>query len=283
MKKKLYTAYLIAIILALFSTQNFGQELPLAGDLIITEFMSNPDAVSDTKGEWIELLNTSDKTLLLNDLMITDEGSNHYLIESDDPIILLPGNYFLMGRSAKSEENGGINLDHEYSNFTLGNSEDEIILYLNDTTILDQVKYNSDWQITKGTSLELNPEYFNSTFNEEAFKWNLAKVPFGNGDLGSPGYANSLASGIDKKERIDKLLVYPNPCFDVLNIKLNLNKKVPLDISLINLVGQEIMIFECDHCEEVYLQMDTNFLEKGVWIVRITYEGKTKMSKVLVF
>lgn len=283
MKKKLYSSCFAILFLVLFSIKAITQDAPVAGDLIITEFMANPDAVSDTKGEWIEIFNTTNKNILLSGLMIKDEGSNKFTIEKEEPVILPAGEYFLLARSANPDENGGMTVDYEYSNFTLGNTEDEIILCIDDNIILDQVKYGPEWQVEKGISLELNPEYFGSTSNLESFKWNLAKHPYGNGDLGSPGSANSISSGIQNSSIVELLKIYPNPCFDLMNIDLKINKKVPVDISLINIVGQETMIFENNYCDEVSLILEANCLQKGVWIVRITYGDQSVFRKVLLY
>ncbi len=271
------------MILVLLTTNSPGQILPKTGELLITEFMANPGAVSDTKGEWVELLNATNETLLLTGLIVKDDGSNQFIIEGDEPILLLAGQYFLMARSADPEENGGITPNYTYSNFTLGNSEDEIILCLPDGTVMDQVVYNSEWQVNSGASLELNPDFMDPGFNDEPDNWNLASVPFGKGDLGSPGFANSSASGADPIGIIEYLEVFPNPCYGNLNIQLQLNKQVHLEISLINLLGQEIMIFESDPCQEVSLTIETEWLEKGVWLVRINYGTQTEISKVLIF
>ena len=283
MKKKLYPVGIAVMILLMFSANSNGQDVPQPGDLLITEFLANPGAVSDTKGEWIELLNTSEKTLLLTDLLIKDDGSNKNTLEGDEPILLQAGEYFLMARSANSEENGGVTPDYIYSNYTLSNSEDEIILCLPDGTVLDQVKYDSGWQIASGASLELDPELVDSGLNDDAKNWNLASIQFGDGDMGSPGMANSSATGINRQGIVNYLEVYPNPCFGMLNIQLQLNEKVPVLISLINLVGQEINIFECDLCKEVSLVIDTEWLERGIWIIRTNYGFQTDLSKVLIF
>lgn len=283
MKKKLYSSIIAIVALAFAPCNSKAQELPLTGDLIITEFMANPGSVSDTKGEWFEILNISGKTIKLNGLIIKDEGSNKNQIEADTDLLLSAGEYFLLGRSPSPEENGGIEPDHVYSNFTLGNTEDEIILCLPDGSILDQLYYNSDWKIVSGESFELNPEYSGSGFNQDKGRWNLATTPYGNGDLGSPGQANSPATGTQAISFVNQLEVYPNPSFGEFHIALKLNRKTPLEISLINLAGQEMVIYSSRYCDELDLLFNTEGLEKGVWMVRLILPKQTMVRKMIVF
>ncbi len=285
MKNKLHYISITIVTLVLFasySQSSFSQELPQTGDLIITEFMSNPGSVSDTKGEWFEIMNISQETLLITGLLIKDDGSNQFSIESDSPIYLLSGELFLLARSDKSAENGGIITDYVYSNFTLSNSEDEITICLADGTILDELKYDSEWNIQKGVSLELDPSFMDSGYNEMN-KWNLATQAYGDGDLGSPGSANSYSTGTDDQVVLNQLSVYPNPCFNELNIDFSLTNKVPIDISMINLAGQETKVFESNNCDRLCLHLETDGFEKGVWIIMIKYDQQLSISKVLIF
>ncbi len=284
MKNKLYSISSIAILIIL--TNNFQsslcQELPQSGDLIITEFMSNPGSVSDTKGEWFEIMNLTQKTLIINGLLFKDDGPNQFTIEADSVIQLLPGELYLLARSGKSEENGGLFPDYVYSNFTLSNTEDEIIVCLSDGTILDEVKYNSEWNIQKGISLELDPSFMDSGFNTMS-KWNLATRIYGDGDMGSPGSANSYSTNIENPVVLNDFFAYPNPCSKELNIDVSLSNKVPIDISLINLAGQEISVFKSNYCDRLCLQLETEFFEKGVWIIMFRYEQQIRINKILIF
>jgi hypothetical protein len=283
MKKKLYSASFQILILCIAALPARSQEMPAPGDIIITEFMANPSAVADTRGEWFELLNISDKVLKLNGLLIKDESTNRHEIGSEEDLLLNAGEFFLLGRSGNYDENGGINPGYAYSNFSLGNTEDEIILSLPDGTVLDQLAYNSDWEIISGSSLELDPAFMDSGFNQDPLRWNPGVNAFGMGDLGSPGYENSATSGHPEIARFEKLQVYPNPCFDEFYVDLKLNSKSPLDISLVNLVGQEMVIYGSSHCDELNLQFDTHGLEKGIWILRIRAGNSSLVRKLLVY
>ncbi len=283
MKKKLYTVKLSILSLLLLSAFSnlIAQELPKSGDLIITEFMSNPAAVSDTKGEWFELMNVSSESILISTLEIKDDGSNLISLEDDQAIILLPGEIFLLARSGDSSENGGLEPDYVFSNFTLSNTEDEIILCLPDGTVLDEVRYNSEWSIQKGEALELNPNHMDSGFNAMVH-WDLSTSPYGLGDLGSPGAPNSSSTGRNDHLILEELDIYPNPCFGQLNIHSSFCKNVNYDLSIINLVGQEEYLLKNRYGDELDIQLSTDRLEKGVWLLKLKYDTHIKIRKVLI-
>ena len=50
------------------------------GDLIITEIMQNPLAVSDANGEWFEVYNTTDHPIDMLGMTIRDDGSDSHVI-----------------------------------------------------------------------------------------------------------------------------------------------------------------------------------------------------------
>ena len=170
MKKKLYSASILALITNMAVQPVQSQEIPAPGD------MANPSAVADSRGEWFELLNTSEKLLKLNGLIIMDESTNRHEIQWDEDLLISPGEYFLLGRSGNYDENGGINPGYTYSGFSLGNTEDEIIISLPDGTILDQLAYKNDWEIISGASLELDPSYMGSGFNQDQQRWDLSDI-----------------------------------------------------------------------------------------------------------
>jgi Lamin Tail Domain len=71
------------------------------GDLIITEVMANPAAVSDANGKWFEIRNLTGNSLNLNGLTLSDNGSDFHIIDIG-PLMLNPFDYFVFGRSGDS-------------------------------------------------------------------------------------------------------------------------------------------------------------------------------------
>ncbi len=161
------------------------------GDLLISEVMANPAAVTDSNGEWFEIFNTSFRSLDLNGLVISDAGSNSHMIDSGGSLLIAPGEYFVLSNNGEPGSNGGFIADYVYSGFSLANSSDQIILQKNDTEIA-RLEYAGAPFGLAGVSAELirqlaNPQQndYGSTPTENAFQ-------YGDGDFGTPGSAGSV-------------------------------------------------------------------------------------------
>lgn len=118
--------------------------LPLSYAASISEIMYNPEG-DDDNYEWVEIYNNGSADYNISGLMIGDMSSNDTLLKLQGGEILHPGGYAIVGES-------GINLSL-YQNATvfsagssigngLGNANDTVFLYLNNT-LLDRVNYSS--------------------------------------------------------------------------------------------------------------------------------------------
>ena len=163
------------------------------GDLLISEVMSNPDAVSDANGEWFEIFNASASTHDLNGLVISDNGSNSHTVNNATSLFINPGDYFVLGRNADNLNNGGLTLDYMYSNFTLSNSMDQIIL-LFDSIEIARLEYNGTPFGIAGVSAEITAQ---KSVTTQADYQATEIIQYGDGDFGTPGSAGSfqLTSG----------------------------------------------------------------------------------------
>ncbi len=163
--------------------------LPQAGDLVVAEFLFDPDFVSDSSGEWIELYNASSSTLDLSGFELHDDGIDSYVIGI--PLTIAPGARLVLGRNEDPATNGGVTVDHEYSGLVL-EAVDEIIVSF-DGVEVDRVEY--DWSgALEGTSASLNPGLGapSSGLNDFAINWCGSTTPLGSpgSDFGSPGQPN---------------------------------------------------------------------------------------------
>ena len=158
----------------------FSTAMVLPGELQISEIMANPSAVSDSNGEWFEVFNRSNQSIDIEGLVIQDQGSNLHTVNSGDSLWIASGEYFVFGRNGDSASNGGYEADYVYSNFTLGNSSDAIILLFLDQ-IIDSLAYDDGSFGTAGNSNELTSGF---TLTPDTFI-------YGDGDIGTPGSAGS--------------------------------------------------------------------------------------------
>lgn len=176
------------ILFILFVSTPVAQAV-LISDLLITEVMANPSVVSDLKGEWFELFNPTTESVDLNQIYIKDDGSDIHQIDHDGPLLILPNQYFVLGRNENITINGGFTADYVYSNFDLSNSGDEIV-FSNDANGNDELlrlDYNSNFD-SDGRTREL--------MTDGSYQLSSPAFIYGSGDIGTPGYSSSASSSI---------------------------------------------------------------------------------------
>jgi hypothetical protein len=164
------------------------------GNLIVTEIMYNPNAVTDTSGEWFEIYNAGSTAVNLNGWSIKDQGTDHFTFS--DNIIIIPDDYATLCKNIDNSVNGGIVCDAGYSSFTLGNTADAIVLVRPDSSTSDEITYDAaaePWKSLNkaGYSLQLDPDRYNSADNDDGANWCNGIEPISGGDFGTPGGINS--------------------------------------------------------------------------------------------
>ena len=158
------------------------------GDLLISEVMANPSSVSDSNGEWFELFNASAISIDINGLTISDDGSNSHHINNGASLLIAPGAYLVLGRNGELADNGGYVADYVYSNFTLSNSLDQIILSDNDNEIV-RLNYTGQPFGASGISAEL----INQLIIPNESNYRLSQTDqYGLGDIGTPGSRGAI-------------------------------------------------------------------------------------------
>ncbi len=162
---------------------------PSPGDIVITEYMPNPDAVGDDEGEWFEIYVANDFDL--NGLAITKFGDEEPtdIIGSVDCMPAAAGSYLLFAHSADSTVNGGLPaVDHLFTLSMSNTSENGTGISVGwGGQLLDTVTWTSSGT---GISSQLNPMLLDPTRNDEEDAFCRSQDPYGDGDLGSPGVAN---------------------------------------------------------------------------------------------
>ena len=160
----------------------------VAGDLIISEVMYNPSAVSDSMGEWMEIYVQYQGTVNLGGLVICDNQGCTSIAGS---LEVANGDYVVVGNNGDSATNGGATLHYDYGSGLagLGNSGDTIELKYG-TTVIDVVDFTTGFPNLNGESMTLDPNNLDATANDDFFHWCGAATAFGDGDLGTPGAAN---------------------------------------------------------------------------------------------
>jgi hypothetical protein len=153
------------------------------GDLLISEIMVNPAAVSDARGEWFELYNPTDDEINLRGIVIGDDGGDSHRIETD--LLILPGHFLTLGRNGEPSLNGGYHADYVYDDFTLSNSGDEILLSEGPIEHL-RLEFGGGFD-TAGRSRELG----GLPMIASSYSLTLSALTYGLGDIGTPGAPGS--------------------------------------------------------------------------------------------
>ena len=163
--------------------------------MVINEIMQNPAAVADTAGEWFEVYNATSQAIDLNGWTIADAGTDNHHIQTPngEPLWLPAGGYLVLGRNADASANGGVSIAYRYAGFTLGNTDDEIILLDGAGTEIDRVAYDGGpaFPNPDGAAMQLiRPDLDNAL----GANWRIAPDPWPGsaGDRGSPGAANPV-------------------------------------------------------------------------------------------
>ena len=173
--------------------------LPQAGEiafgaLLITEIMSNPAALSDTEGEWIEIFNNSSQPVNLQNLVILrDDINSHEIAEN---ITLAPAEYYLLARTELAADvpnryvyGSDILLPNTGANLAIHNAADAS----GPGALIFQVNYgDTGFPEGSGTSLSLDPGSFNSADAVLAGSWCLSTSMYNTGDAWTPSTANDL-------------------------------------------------------------------------------------------
>ena len=166
-----------------------AENLMPAANLVITEIMQNPAAVSDSAGEYFEIFNAGPFDVDINGWTVSDNDVDSFVIDNGGPLVIPAGGYLVLGNNADSATNGGVPVDYQYSGFFLSNGADEIVLTDTEGREIDRVEYDGGpaFPDPNGASMELIDV---TADNNVGSNWQTALDPFGDGDLGSPGAPN---------------------------------------------------------------------------------------------
>lgn len=165
---------------------------PLAGQVVFTEMMVDPQSVGDDAGEWVELTNVSDVVVDLGGCLVRDKQDDSHVLATDGPFLVAPGGTVLLGGDPTPAINGGYAPSYTYGGaFNLSNDNDELELVCGAESI-DVVAYDvAGWPFVPGVAMQLDPGSFDGAGNDDPAGWCTAWTPYGDGDLGTPGVANT--------------------------------------------------------------------------------------------
>ena len=269
--------------LPVIATFQFPGGDPSPYDVVVTEVMVNPSAVSDSYGEWFELYNAGSSTVSMNGWLLLDNGSNEHNVTS---ISIDSGEYIVFGRNTDSAVNGGYDADYVYSGFQLANSADEIKLIDAEGRIVDVIEYNSSFPYSSGASMYLK----NITYdNAVDTSWAMSDMEYGSGDLGTPGRAwdDSLSTGNDFNFGIPQTFVlyssFPNPFNPITTIKFSVETFHVMSLRIFDITGRVVATLINGEIPVGNHEITWNASRQpsGVYIVQLS-NGKSVQTQKLI-
>ncbi|MCC6334830.1 MAG: lamin tail domain-containing protein [Myxococcales bacterium] len=168
---------------------------PNPGDVVITEWLPDPNAVSDTNGEFIEVLFKADADL--NGVALSHDTSTTRL-SSPNCLAVTANTFAVFGRNTDPLQNGGLPALSGVLSFGLTNSGGHTLAVTGyDGGVLDSVTYSGS---SPGASSQLSAGLTDPADND--VPGNLCVTPAGvryggaMGDRGTPGLVNVPCSGV---------------------------------------------------------------------------------------
>ncbi|RPI46162.1 MAG: DUF4493 domain-containing protein, partial [Bacteroidetes bacterium] len=162
------------------------------GELLITEIMFDPAALSDTEGEWFEIYNNSGRPIQLQNLVLGRDDANRHTIA--DPIELEPAGYYVFSRTVSATV---VSNSYNYgSAITLSNTGAALYLFNEETgsgpgSVIFSVNYgDTGFPDGSGASIQLDPGSLDPAQAVLGSSWCTSTTAYSTGDLGTPGTAN---------------------------------------------------------------------------------------------
>lgn len=159
-----------------------------AGDLMVVEIMSDPEAVDDTNGEWFEVINVSNRNVNIAGLTLESANDQPYTLSAAAPAVVAAGERVVFGLNADAGTNGGVGVDHTYAGLAL-DAVDSITLKVGSTEI-DTVAWDANYPVEAGKAMGLGGQHDPvAQTNDDGALWCVATTALGT-DFGTPGAAN---------------------------------------------------------------------------------------------
>jgi hypothetical protein len=163
------------------------------GDLVFTEILFDPAAVSNVDGQYVELWNGSSRTVSLAGLVLLTPIDAVALPAVSVP----PGGAVVACSNTSSAANGGVTCA---ATLPASLAAGAVELWVD--VRLDEVD-GSSWSASPGAAWELSADHLDPDDNDLASQWCAASSAFGDGDLGTPGAVGApCQSAIDDSPRL---------------------------------------------------------------------------------
>lgn len=236
-----------------FYTLHAGYPTINPGDLVINELMAqNTATVMDPFGDyadWIELYNTTNTTLSLDNLFMSDSNTNLIKWRFPDGITMAPHSYLIVWADQDLTQEG------LHADFKLSSTGEIVYLSYANGTIIETVDYGI-----------------------QTADMGYARIPNGSGNfvIQSPTFnGNNEALGTNAQDWASMIRIFPNPTHDVISIKSDL---IGIQtVAVYNLQGQRLLEQQLD--SKLNATIDIQSLSNGMYLVELNKSIKIKIIK----
>jgi competence protein ComEC len=176
---------LLAVALGAAHAGNAAQSPRASARLVINEIMADPAAVSDERGEWLEIHNLGPGSANLRGYRIESGNDRGHMIARS--VVIAPGGYIVLARDINRRSNGGVTAHYAYgASISLANGRDWIALRDPSGATIDSVAWRA---VPAGGSWGLrDPSVAHAVVGGD--NWQRATSVYGSGDRGTPGRDN---------------------------------------------------------------------------------------------
>ncbi len=230
-------------------------------DVVINEFIASADenGYPDGNGEyddWIELYNNTLDTVNLDHFYLSDDASRPLKWSFPEDAKIAPNDYLIVWADENISQTG------IHTNFKLSQAGDEILLFHEDGTLIDQVTF--DVQLTNLAS---------------------ARIPNGIGDFVNqeitPGVANELPSSTSNLSNDSAFRISPNPTRDMVNIELQLtNNIVDWSFKIYNVLGDVLFISQKNSELHKSINLKEFNLTQGMYFIEVNFNESKQLEKI---
>ncbi|MFM2266033.1 MAG: hypothetical protein RLZ77_1453 [Bacteroidota bacterium] len=236
-----------------FYTLHAGYPTINPGDLVINEIMAqNTATVTDPFGDyadWIELYNTTNTTLSLDNLFLSDSNTNLIKWRFPNGITLAPHSYLIVWADQDLTQEG------LHADFKLSSTGESVYLSYANGTVIETLNYGM-----------------------QTADMGYARVPNGTGNfvIQSPTFnANNEVLSTSAQDWASMVKIYPNPTSSQLTISSDL---IALEsVAVYNLQGQRLIEQHAEGQNKLVLELQG--LANGIYLVELNQAIKIKIVK----
>ena len=163
------------------------------GTVFFTEVMADPAAVSDKRGQYLELYNAASKDVDLVGWTLVDNLGNTVTI--DESFVIGAREYAVLGGEGSKSLNGGVDVDLVYDSSTLNLAYAGKVKLFLDTENIATVRWR-DWDMSEGVAMGLDPDELYYGASQDDDQWCAASSELSGGDYGTPGEANDACAAV---------------------------------------------------------------------------------------